>query len=98
MKKTIATSLIVGSLAFGAGSFGKVGEPTVFDDKGLTDVKVQVLIKNENFQDAVYYTPEEWSLKTKEDIETEKLQRFNDWKRFVDEQSKLVAPIEDEML
>lgn len=90
MKKTIATGLVIGSLAFGAGT--QVNNQ--FDTKGQTDIQIQVKIKEQGFQDAIYYSPTEWDNKTQADIEKEKKDRFDKWKTFVEEQSKLETPNE----
>jgi hypothetical protein len=62
-----------------------------FDTKGLEDIKVQALISETDFHDAIYYTPEEWSSKTAEDIAADRQARYDKWVEFSKEQSKLIS-------
>ncbi len=63
-----------------------------FDTKGIDDVRVQVLIKEPDFHDAIYYTPEEWQLINPQDIEAEENRRIENHEALVREQSQLVTP------
>ncbi len=83
--KTIATTALIGALAFGGGTF--VTPEGEFDTKGQ-DVKIQVMVKESNYHDAIYYSPAEWDAKTEQDINTEKNKRYTDWVKFVEEESK----------
>jgi hypothetical protein len=87
MNDTIKT---IGTLAVGAALLagGQAVTPDEFDCKG-TDCKVQVLVNEPNFKDAIYYKPDEWNEKTAEEIASEKQERYEKWKTFVEEQSKL---------
>lgn len=87
-KKTIATGLIASTITFGATTLVK--DTSSFDTKGQ-DVKIQVIVKEKDYQDAVYYTPEEWNAKTQNEIDSEKQKRFNDWKNLVEQESKKVT-------
>lgn len=92
----LTLSLIAGSLLLGGVGGATLGGGTElvnvgFDPKGQ-NVKIQVLIKEPNFQDAIYYTPNEWNIKTKENIDAQKLERFTNWQKIVSEQSKVVSP------
>jgi hypothetical protein len=84
MNKTIASTLIVGSLAFGA---GQMADGQDFDCKD-TNCQVQVFVEEPNFKDAIYYKPDVWNEKTAEDLVLERKDRYDKWKAFVDEQSK----------
>ena len=86
----IASSLILGGIG-GTLLSGKT-EVVDFDSKGQ-NVKIQVLIKEQNFQDAIYYTPAEWEKLTEKDINVSKLERFNNWKTLIETSSQQI-PIE----
>lgn len=88
--KIIATGLIASALTFGATTL--ITEDGKFDEKGQ-DVKIQVLVKEANYQDAVYYTPTEWETKTEQEINAEKAKRYDDWKKLVEEESKKDTPV-----
>ena len=78
--KVILTLLLVGFIATAQ---------TPLDCKGQ-DCKVQVLITEENFKDALYYTPEEWLTKDKTTVDTTKAARYAAWIKAVDNASKIV--------
>lgn len=88
-KKILATALLTGVVTFGATSTFK--EDGTFDTKGQ-EVKIQVLIKEQEYQDALYYSPADWDLKTEVELNAEKQKRYDDWKKFVEEESKKVTP------
>ena len=81
--KVILTLLLVGFIATAQ---------TPIDCKGQ-DCRVQVLITEENFKDALYYTPEEWLTKDKTTVDTAKAARYAAWIKAVDDASKIV-PVE----
>lgn len=102
-RKTVAVVAIPS--AFAAGTL--VGEPVVIQGDTLTELtnrgieaRIQVLIKEPNFQDAIYYTPEVLTEKLSQksydqitlDIMAEKQKRFTDYKAFVEAESVKVAP------
>lgn len=93
-----------------AGTTALIGEPVVIQGDTLTELtnrgieaRIQVLIKEPNFQDAIYYTPEvlteKLSKQSYEDITlsimAEKQKRVTDWKAFVQAESVKVAPVEE---
>lgn len=90
MKKKIAIGLI--GLSFGA--VGAKMSTSAIDCKG-TDCEVKVMVSEQNFKDAIYYTPAEWNAKTANDIAKEKTDRYNKWKLKVDEMSKRTQNEED---
>jgi hypothetical protein len=83
--------LIPAAFAAGVATDGEVKDLPPFDTKGQ-DVRLQVLVKQPGFQDAVYYTPNQWAEKTEEAINTEKQTRYDNWLQLVAEQSQQVTP------
>jgi len=66
-------------------------EPAVLGGVERKNVFIQVRIKEKtelgDYQDSIYYTPEEWKNKTDADIQSDIEQRVSKWIQFVKEQS-----------
>lgn len=90
-KETIATGLI--ALAVGAGGMASLSNSAI-DTKSVENVQVCVDIKEPNFHDRICYSPQEWEQKRTEEVNAEKTKRYQDHKKFVEEQAQLIAPDE----
>jgi len=86
--KWLIALFIPTTIAFGA----IISDPPIFDTKGQ-EVKLQVMIKEANFNDAIYYTLAQWEIKNENSINAEKTARYNNWKTAVDNASKQIAPL-----
>lgn len=93
-KKTIAGTLA--GLTLGAVG-GTLATPTTYDIPILDrdDVRIQVLINQDGFHDAIYLNKEEALTKTDTDIETLKTNKINVQMARIEEMSKQITPDEE---
>jgi hypothetical protein len=100
MKKIITINIIFALLMLGVVYFNSKDNRNVGGGEGVEtgdfckgqECFVQVKINKEEggkrFQDARYYSEQEWGQKTSEEIEADVTERFENWKQVVEELSK----------